>query len=154
MKQQLVNRIKQLKDSSSLISANQSWQTEQMVSRSFEIMNFGIWNCDKPFKEKNTVVSNPIITLNDTIYVKKIFLADNSRNILMPIYPGSKIEFDKNSKNLLWMVTLNNQIAIFKPEDFQKIQKNESAYIFKFSALKVPVNSSSDFLNIYTSYFN
>ena len=99
------------------------------------------------------MVQNPIIKLNDTVYIKTIFLADNTRNILMKIYPKSKIQFDKNSQNLLWMITNTNQIAVFKPEEFQKIRKDETAYIFDFSSLTASINNSNDFISIYKSFF-
>lgn len=91
--------------------------------------------------------------VNDTIFIKTAYLADVSANALMTLYPGSKLIFNKKSKNILWIVTNKNHVAVFKADDFKTIPANEPNYTFHFRSIKTPVNNSDDFLKLYRSDF-
>jgi hypothetical protein len=153
LQQQLISsKIAQTKNSNNRTYNN--WQTEQNVIRSFEVLNFGIWNCDQPLKYANSRIQNPIFMVNDTVYVKTAYLANISENVLITLYPGNELRYNKNAKNILWIVTNNNHVAVFKSDDFSIIPANGSNYTFHFHSIKTPIASSNDFLKLYQSNFD
>jgi hypothetical protein len=151
MQQSINNKIALLKNNN--YETYNSWQTEQNVIRSFEVMNFGIWNCDKPLKYVNSRILNPILMVNDTIFVKTAYLANVSANALITLYPGNEVKYNKKSKNILWIVPNKNHVAVFKADDFKTIPANGPNYTFHFRSIKTPVNNSDDFLKLYRSDF-
>jgi hypothetical protein len=149
IKQKMILEEANIKRDSITFAGNyNSQQTDQLVTRSFEAINFGIWNCDKPATSMNSRIVNPVFVVNDTIYSKTVILLDNSRNFIQKITSGNEMRFDRKSKNMLLMVTGNNQIAIFKNEDFKKIPAFAHDYVFHFIPIKTPISSSENLLKV------
>ncbi|MEM6966496.1 MAG: hypothetical protein AAF573_17155, partial [Bacteroidota bacterium] len=102
----------------------------QMVRRKiinrFVADGFGVWNCDRPIRPDDLQIAGKFVSdkaaknLNDVAY-----LVNKNRNTIVRIYAkdGAKVRFDQKSDNLMWMVTKDNQIAIFRPESFKEIEK-------------------------------
>jgi hypothetical protein len=121
------------------------WSTEVQVTRCFEIISFGIWNCDKPYAF-NKIIRKSSFKVNNAIYINEFFLADYTHNMLQRILPGQEIKYDDNAKNLLLMVTDKNKIAVFKPKDFYKIPVVSGTYVFQMQLLKTSFNSPEELI--------
>ena len=116
-------------------------------------MNFGIWNYDKPLKYNKALSIAPTIVVNDTVYSKAFFLANLTRNALITVNPGNNLVFEKDSKNMLWIVTGKNRVAVFTVEDFADIPDRSVSYTFHMKPIKMPLKSSEDFLRIFRGDF-
>ena len=57
---------------------------------------------------------------------------------------GAKVRFDQKSDNLMWMVTKNNQIAVFKPNDFKKINEENDKHTFMLQVKPDALKSEED----------
>jgi hypothetical protein len=125
-------------------TAYNPFETQQNIYRSFTIQKFGIWNCDKVFKQANKHISNPVLKINDTIYERNVFLADFGNNALMSIYPGQEIRYDSGSKNYLIMIKNNNQIAVFWPKDFEKLVIKNQKNILNLALVKKQITTPKD----------
>jgi hypothetical protein len=119
--------------------------TEQIIKRGFQIQNFGIWNCDRPFTNGDTHISNPQYFVNDTFQRRTVYLADMSRNILLTFYDGNDLYFDRKSKTMIWMVTNKNQIAVVNTKAFEEILTNPRKKDIHLTAIKTPITCSADF---------
>jgi hypothetical protein len=75
-----------------------------------------------------------------------VYQADKSRNSLRRFYLNdmANIQFNKESDNLLWLLTPENKLAVFRPEDFNQISQQEGAFTFELDLQSQPVNSETD----------
>lgn len=133
--------------------SEESWATTMKVIHSFTIQNFGIWNCDRIRVLPNEATINPVFTLNDTIFKQTSYLADGSSNSLTTIYPDAAIHYNKKAKNILWMVTYNNNLAVFTENDFQNLPPGVVRNTLNMRKIKTPINSADDFINLYKKGF-
>jgi hypothetical protein len=93
-----------------------------MAIRSFIANDFGIWNIDKPFPTASHGIYKPEYWVNDTLYKKTVYFADLNRNRVVRLRPGQSIFYEPKSKNVLWMVTLDSQIAYLDPVSFSQLK--------------------------------
>jgi len=129
-----------------------NYATNEIVKRTvlnkFQINRFGTWNCDRPRpaylaqldgtfqdqhfnKYKNTIVYHTDKSQNT---VRRFYLQDIARNI----------QFNKDSKNLIWLVTEENKLAVFPTAYFERIQKMDGEYNFEMDLNEVVINSEED----------
>jgi hypothetical protein len=140
-------------DSIAMENYNMSRKTENYIIRSFTIMRFGIWNYDKPLQYNQMLNIRPVLKVNDTVYSKTFYLADLTRNALITVNPGNDLVFEKDSKNILWMVTGKDRVAVFTAEDFSRIPDGAKSYTFYLKPIKTQINSSEDFLRLFHADF-
>ena len=119
-------------------------QMEVIVSRTFAIVQFGIWNSDCPanmpkgqllvaeFKNKN----------GEAIAVSKVYLVEKNKNALYDLYEGKKISFNPASSNTLIVISNNAEIGVFSTEDFTSIDIGEKKHVFKLEMNKKLVSPS------------
>jgi hypothetical protein len=123
------------------------WSTEEQVTRSFEVSNFGYWNCDKPYYY-NRIIKKPSFKINNIQYINEVYLADYTHNMLQSIFPGQDIKYDDKAKNLLIMVTGKNKIAVFTSKDFSEIHSVSGKYVFQMQLLKTPFNKNEELIGL------
>ncbi|MEZ4982490.1 MAG: hypothetical protein R2769_13090 [Saprospiraceae bacterium] len=105
------------------------------VVNKFAVSEFGIWNCDRPYQHEGSEVKADFVDTKQNLFDNHTaFLAEKNRNTVMRIYAteDAKVQFNEKSDNLLWIVTEDNQIAILRPEDFEKWEQNKSPESFTF----------------------
>ena len=113
----------------------------------FVATSFGIWNCDRPihpndFKVKGEFSNDKkVIFDNQTAYI-----VDKNRNTIVKLYAkdGAEVNFDQTSDNMLWMVTKDGQVAIFKPEEFKRINQKKDSHDFKMEVQDQALKSEED----------
>jgi len=127
--------------------------TNYKIMRSFEILQFGIWNCDKPRFVKNERKIDPTYSIKDTLYRQTVYLADDKTNSIAIIYSNATLSFDRKANNTLWMVTYDNKIAVFSSSDFQSIPENVYRYTLNMRLIKKPIETSEDFIKLYQKGF-
>lgn len=117
---------------------------KKIINR-FVATEFGIWNCDRPIHPDDLEIEGNFELEEGAEVTDEIaYLVNKNRNTIVRIYAkdGAKVNFDQKSDNLMWMVTKDNQIAIFRPQEFKKInQKKGGNHTFKLKvepdALKI-----------------
>lgn len=105
-------------------------ETKNRVKRVFEVEQFGIYNSDAPhhlpqgelfaLKLKYKGKKNKILLKHASVY-----LVEKKRNALYTYYSLDKFSYNPQSENLLWTVTENNKLAVFKNVDFNNFRKSE-----------------------------
>ncbi|MCB0519506.1 MAG: hypothetical protein KDD27_11225 [Saprospiraceae bacterium] len=110
--------------------------TEEIIKKKvvnrFRATGFGIWNCDRPLPPEQLVLA---VTFKDsqgkTFENTTGYLVDKSRNTVYRFLAtrDTPLSFNKNSENLLWLVTDENKLAVFRPEQFKSVAKGETAIL-------------------------
>ncbi len=138
----------------------EEWRTEnqndpslnQMVRKKiinrFVATEFGVWNCDRPIHPDDLEIEGNFELEEGAEVTDEIaYLVNKNRNTIVRIYAkdGAKVNFDQKSDNLMWMVTKDNQIAIFRPQEFKKInQKKGGNHTFKLKVEPDALKSEED----------
>lgn len=91
--------------------------------------------------------------VNDSIYNKTFYMADLTRNALITFNPGKHIVYEKESRNMLWMVTGPDRIAVFTAEDFSGIPSRSASFAFHLRLIDKTIHSSEDFLTLFVVDF-
>ena len=120
---------------------------KKIINR-FVANEFGIWNCDRPIHPDDLgVEANFELDKNAEVTDEIAYLVNKNRNTIVRIYAkdGAKVNFDQKSDNLMWMVTKDNQIAIFRPQEFKKInQKKGGNHTFRMKVEPDALKSEED----------
>ena len=118
----------------------------KIVNR-FVANEFGVWNCDRPLDPKDLEIEgNFVLDKNSEATNETAYLVNKNRNTIVRIYAkdGAKVNFDQKSDNLMWMVTKDNQIAVFRPKEFKEINQKKEKHIFRMKVEPNALKSEED----------
>ena len=134
-----------------------AWQKEnqqagsELVRRKiinrFVATSFGIWNCDRPIHPNDLKVKGEFSNDKKVIFDNQTaYIVDKNRNTIVKLYAkdGAEVNFDKASDNMLWMVTKDGQVAIFKPEEFKRINQKKGNHDFKLEVQDQALKTEED----------
>ena len=113
----------------------------------FVANEFGIWNCDRPLDPKDLEIEgNFVLDKNSEATNETAYLVNKNRNTIVRIYAkdGAKVNFDQKSDNLMWMVTKDNQIAVFSPKEFKEINQKKDKHTFRMKVEPNALKSEED----------
>jgi len=120
---------------------------KKIINR-FVANEFGVWNCDRPIHPNDLEIEGDFELDKDVEVTDEVaYLVNKNRNTIVRIYAkdGAKVNFDQKSDNLMWMVTKDNQIAIFRPQEFKKInQKKGGNHTFRLEVEPDALKSEED----------
>lgn len=124
---------------------------QKAVVNKFEINSLGIWNCDRPLPAYMTQLSVHFINENGKP-LKNLqgYLVDQDRNTIGMFYVSdyARIRFNAFSKKLLWLVTEDGKIAVLRPEDFDKVEKDVKEFTFALQTIDKEINDEKDVRDI------
>lgn len=89
----------------------------KVISR-FLATQLGIWNCDRPVEAKLAGVLARFEDENGSALRNRVgYLIDNTRNTITRFYTGrmAKLPIDPKADQLIWMVTDDRQLAVYRP---------------------------------------
>jgi len=131
--------------------------TEEMIKyrvvNNFTATNLGIWNCDRPLppwlvRLEADFQNNQQETFNSNV----AFLADQTRNTVAKFYAkkGTEVQYSRNSKKLLWVVTKENKLAVYRPEKFNDIEidTKKRSYTFVLDVVDKKIETEEDIREI------
>ena len=137
----------------------EKWQTDNQNNPSanplvrrkiinrFVANEFGIWNCDRPIHPDDLHIKGHFANdKNSKVNDEIAYLVNKNRNTIIRIYAkdGAKVRFDQKSDNLMWMVTKDNQIAIFRPKEFKRINQKKGKHTFMMHVEPHALKSEED----------
>jgi hypothetical protein len=132
-------------------SENYSWGFKEPVRvvNEFAISNMGIWNVDRPLiiVEREQLLAEKFIDKTGKSYARTtLYLADNQRNTVRRFVAeaGAVIDITLNSKNVMWLVTEDNKVAVFRPEQFEQLDVDASSYTFIMEHLPTDITSGRE----------
>lgn len=95
----------------------------------FKATSCGIWNCDRPAPQPEVQARGQLVDeQNRPLRNTVAYLVDRTRNTVSRVYVGNQTElrYRANGENLLWMITEDRRIAIFRPSRFRSLNPDES----------------------------
>ena len=129
--------------------------SNEMIKREvlnfFTVTSFGIWNCDRPLPPYLTELNGKFTDQFDAEYDGiTAFRADKSRNTVAKFTAtdGLRIQFNDKSDNMMWFVTKENKIAVYRPQDFKKINKKRGDFTFVMDLEEQTIESEDDIREI------
>ncbi len=117
------------------------------VLNRFQVRSFGIWNCDRPLPPYIYAKNGTFENQKKDKYENNIaYIVDKNRNTIRRFYIDGKttVQYDKNTDNLMWIVTRENRIAVYRPEDFDKIKEQQGEHTFVMNLVDQEINSEED----------
>ncbi len=99
---------------------------KQKVINRFEVSAFGIWNCDRPLPYYMSRVKGDFVDKkNKFLNNKQAFMVDKSRNTVSKFFTkqNKDVIYNKQSDNIMWLVTKENKLAVYRPEKFKEIER-------------------------------
>jgi len=125
--------------------------TEEIIKRKvvnrFAASEFGIWNCDRPVPPEMVQLAATFKDQNNRAFKNTTaYLVDKTRNTVYRFLAedGTQLRYNKNSENLLWLVTDENKIAVFRPEDFKKITTPSASHTFVLQTIQQKIEDEND----------
>jgi hypothetical protein len=106
-----------------------------VAKRKLTVHKLGLYNCGKPVPAPESPVIQPSFADAQGALLKdvKIYVADRSANMLYNFGQIDKITFNRNVKNLLWIVTPDGRIGILPPETFASLTKENETPAFRLN---------------------
>jgi hypothetical protein len=124
--------------------------SEEMVYRTFQVRNFGVWNSDCPasMPQGELVIADFKTMDNKTLDVSSVFLVESGKNALYSLGKTKKISFNPEAENTLIVITKDNSVGWFSKEDFKNITKGSKSYTFKLNIKHKKEYTPSDIVEI------
>lgn len=129
--------------------------TEELIKHrvvnSFEATSLGIWNCDRPLPPCLVKLEADFQNEEKESFMSNVaFLADKSRNTVARFYAkkGTEVQYYQNSKKLLWVVTKDNKLAIYRPEKFENIEKKKKTHTFVLDIIDKKIETEENIREI------
>ncbi|MCB0684680.1 MAG: hypothetical protein KDC32_27750 [Saprospiraceae bacterium] len=127
------------------------WATRRKVINRFKADRFGIWNCSRPLPEQTGRVKGHLVDQDGRPFEGEVaYLVDRRRNSVSRIYVDARTElhFDANSDNLLWLVTDDQKLAVFRPADFREVPPGSDEFTFVLQIVDRPIGSEAELREI------
>ncbi len=126
---------------------NMNTSLKRKVINRFTANKLGIWNCDFPTEPYNAEINGQFVDDEQKVLNENTgYLVDQNRNSLAKFYTtdDTPVSYDSKSANLMWIVAEDGNIAVFKPENFNKIKNSQDSYTFKMNRVDKKINSEAD----------
>ena len=140
---------------------NKNFNTEQIIRRSFEIQNFGIWNSDYPKEIQNESKYDVtfVDATNKIINLQTVKIINKSVNTVYHFYRQNSdnysIKFNNKANNMIIAVTTDNKIAILKYVDFKSLfSTNKVISQITLQIIDHNITKEQDFKDLYDGDFN
>ena len=120
---------------------------KRKIVNMFSINSFGTWNCDRPLPPYVSKINAKFEDKQSNSYTGRIaYLVDDNRNTVFRFYAdeGVEINYDENARNIMWFVTKENKLAVYRPEEFKKVSQKVGKHTFVMDIAPNPIDSEED----------
>jgi len=129
--------------------------SEEMIKHrivnNFTATRLGIWNCDRPLPpwlvRLNADFKND---QQEEFNANVAFLADQTQNTVAKFYAkkGTEVQYSRNSKKLMWVVTKENKLAVYRSEKFDDIDNKQRSHTFVMDVVDRTIETEEDIREI------
>ncbi|MCB0555141.1 MAG: hypothetical protein KDD02_16450 [Phaeodactylibacter sp.] len=126
--------------------ATQYLARRKVINR-FKATAFGIWNCARPILPPEEQIEASFKDQYGNSYRNQpVYLADKSQNTIYRFLATEDmpLHFDKNSDNLLWIVTPDHKIAILSPESLREASRKKGDYTLQLNLVDKTIRSEKE----------
>lgn len=120
--------------------------TKKKVINRFAVDELGLWSCDRFIAKAEQQLNGQLEDQFGDKYKNQVaYLVDKKHNTIYRYYvtDDNPVRFDKNSDNLLWVITDDNKVAVLKPTDFKKASQKQSKTV-KLNLVEQPIQREED----------
>jgi hypothetical protein len=130
----------------SVKNANQVAEATQVVYRTFQIKQFGIWNSDCPqsMPQGVEVFANFETADGQKVNIAGVYLVEKGKNALYNLYVPEKFSFNPDAENVLLVITCDHKLGWVKNNVFEGIDKATKTFTFKLNMLSKDNYTSAD----------
>lgn len=120
-----------------------------LIFRTFQIADFGIWNCDNPNRlPPGVVVVAQLKDANtkENLKIQTCYLVEKGRNAIFTYYPDRlhQFRFNPAKENMVWVVTSDLKVAIIKPEQFSATQRTNGIMPLELTVIDKKFTSTEE----------
>ncbi|MDG2370684.1 MAG: hypothetical protein P8M12_08570 [Flavobacteriales bacterium] len=105
---------------------------KEIIVMSFEVAQFGTWNCDSPIKQpKGKTVNATFASLAGApIVLGAVYLIEKNRNSIFTydVAQFNNLKFNPKETNTLIGFTLDDEIAIFRSVKFESVKERKHEF--------------------------
>jgi hypothetical protein len=144
-----MNRYKQLvKENYQLMQ--QAAQTQQLVYRTFQVQNFGMYNSDCPrlMPQGMILAADFQNEQGKAMDVSTIYLVQKGVNAVYTYYPGKPIGYNPGENNVMVVITKDNTIGWVTRETLDQVDKSIKKHTFKMNTVRKSSYNLSDINNL------
>lgn len=120
---------------------------QRKIVNRFQADQLGIWNCDRPLAPHMVRMKAKLVDeQGNTIKNKTVFLVDRGRNTVQEFVAAENMEirFDIHATNLMWLVTEDQKIAIYRSAEFKKLDPADEDFTFVMQKVNRPLQNEQD----------
>lgn len=150
---------KKLEEYKSLVEANKLKKQSNNFYRTLRVNNFGIFNCDRIYRNPNLLrlaanftIGDKYIDMLDKIDIYHITANNNvvvKYNNTLPGRKWNNFFYDPKTNNTLIAILPKNKVAVYSKEDFMTINQteveNSEDFTFQMKELEEPISEISNF---------
>lgn len=129
---------------------SQNLEISQVVYRTFQVKQFGIWNSDCPLSmpQGMEVFASFEGANGQKIKASAVYLVEKGKNALYNLYVPKKFSFNPDAENVLLVVTTDGKLGWVKNEVFKAIDGTGKNFTFKLNMLNKDSYTLADVDNI------
>ncbi len=140
------NQLKAIQQQANSNIPKAEFVNRKVINR-FKASSLGIWNCDRPVSPQAIAVKAKFVDNKNKKHDKSTaWLVNKNRNTIMRHYTNdnAKLEYELNGDNLLWVLTEDDKIAIYLPEEFKSINKKNTDHTFVMKVIDKQLGSEDN----------
>ena len=129
--------------------------SEEMIKHrivnTFTATKLGIWNCDRPLPPWLVRLNADFKNDQQESFNSNVaFLVDQTKNTVAKFYAkkGTEVQYNRNSKKLMWVVTKENKLAVYRPEKFSDIDNKQDSHTFVMDVIDRKIETEEDIREI------
>lgn len=148
--QQYQARLSELRNKGLEFAAGQEMIRRTVINR-FEVNELGFWICARPLPPDERSLSVSFTDENgNSLENRPAYLVDKSKNTVVRFLAadGAKLNFNRNSENLVWLLTDDHQIVMAGPEIFRRIPDDARKFTFTLQTVRRDLTSEEDIREI------
>lgn len=121
-------------------------EAEQVVYRTFQVKQFGVWNSDCPssMPQGMEVMAKFETTGGEKVNIAVVYLVEKGKNALYNLYVPQKLSFNPDAENILLVITKDHKLGWVKNNVFESIGKDTKNFTFKLNMIDKENYTSSD----------
>ncbi len=130
----------------SMRSAQLVSEASQVVYRTFQVKQFGIWNSDCPqsMPQGAEVFAKFENGKGESVKIAAVYLVEKGKNALYNLYTPERFSFNPDAENVLLVITKDHKLGWVSADTFEAIGKDTKSFIFKLNMLDKESYTSSD----------
>ncbi|MCW3104144.1 MAG: hypothetical protein JWO09_2584 [Bacteroidetes bacterium] len=122
------------------------FQKEELVSRTFMISGFGIWNSDCPasLPKGEQFAATYVDSTGKKLRFHALYLVEKGRNAMFKMYSAERLYFNPAKRNIIWALTEENKLAVCLEDDFKALKEKHDSCTVQMQVIGQAIKTTED----------